>query len=197
MLTFVARHTRDRLHKWYGSLPEDWFDNPNPFHDGTPRHDGKRSFMLPLSTKWKTAVSENGFELIFDEQRKQEGRASSAWGLRLQQYGETIKPVEKKALTIPVTADARTRTVKQFEMATGKNLFAVKKREAKDPNHIGSLVWADPAGELHAAYVLRKSAKVKPLRERRGHDAIPSAEQLGEWAAASYLEFIKLSFLYG
>lgn len=197
MLQFIAKHTKDDLQKWYGTLPEDWFDNPKPFPDGTPRHEGTRTFMAPLSTKWQAVVTENGFELIFDEKRKQEGRASTVWGLRLQQYGQVIKPVEKKALTIPVTAEARGRTAKFFEQATGKRLFCVKKRDAKDPNHIGSLVWEDPGGELHAAYVLRKSADVKPLRERRGHDAIPSAEQLGKWAADSYLKYLKYSFLYG
>lgn len=197
MLQFIAKYTKEDLQRWYGTLPEDWFDNPKPFPDGTPRHEGTRTFMTPLSTKWQAVVTENGFELLFDEKRKQEGRASTVWGLRLQQYGQVIKPVEKKALTIPVTAEARGRTAKMFEQATGHKLFVVKKREAKDPNHIGSLVWEDPGGELHAAFVLRKSADVKPLRERRGHDAIPSAEQLGKWAANSYLNFIKKSFLHG
>ena len=197
MLKYVAEFTRDRLHKWYGSLPNDWFDNPQPFPDGTPRHEGVRTFMIPLSTAWKYAVAENGFELTFDEKRKVPGRGSTVWGLRLQQYGQVIKPVGKKALTIPVTAEARGRTAQMFEQATGHKLFVVKKREAKDPNHIGSLVWEDPCGVLHAAFVLRKSADVKPLRERRGHDAIPSAEQLGKWAADSYLKYLKHSFLYG
>lgn len=197
MLQFVSKHTKDGLQRWYASLPEDWFDNPNPFPDGTPRHAGARTFMKPLSTAWKIAVEQNGFSLIFDEERKVEGKASSAWGLRLQQYGGVIRPVEKKALTIPVTADARGRTARQFEQATGKKLFVVKGKENKDPQHIGSLVWEDPGGELHAAFVLRKSADVKPLRERRGHDALPSQEQLGKWAANSYLKFLKYQFLYG
>ena len=197
MLTQIARDTRDAVHAWYAKLPEDWFDNPKPFPDGTPRHDGVRTFMAPLRSAWEWAVADNGFEITFAETRKVPGKSSTAWGLRLQQYGQVIKPVEKKALTIPVTAEARGRTAKMFEQATGHKLFVVKKREAKDPNHIGSLVWEDPGGELHAAFVLRKSADVKPLRERRGHDAIPSAEQLGEWAADSYLKYLKYSFLYG
>ena len=197
MMKFVAKHTKDDLQKWYGSLPEDWFDNPEPFPDRTPRHAGVRSFMAPLSTSWKVEMGKNGFSLNFAEERKVEGKASSAWGLRLQQYGGIIRPVEKKALTIPVTAEARGRTARQFQMETGRNLFCVKKKDAQDPSHIGSLVWEDPGGDLHAAYVLRKSAEVKPLRERRGHDAIPNAKQLGDWAADSYLKFVKYSFLYG
>lgn len=196
MLQFVAKHTKDELQKWYGSLPDDWFDNPNPFPDGTPRHAGVRTFMWPLTTKWKTAVESNGFSLIFDEKRKVEGETSTVWGLRLQQYGDTITPVEKKALTIPVTADARGVSARRFEQKTGHRLFVVKGKNKK-PEHIGSLVWEDPGGDLHAAYVLRTRAEVKPLKERRGHDAIPSQEQLGKWAANSYLKFIKYSFLYG
>ena len=197
MIRFIAKHTKDDLQSWYGKLPEDWFDNPKPFPDGTPRHDGTRTFMAPLSTSWFVTFEKNGFSLNFAEERKVEGKASKAWGLRLQQYGDTIRPVERRALTIPVTAAARGRTVKQFQMETGHKLFSVKKRDAKDPSHIGSLVWEDPGGELHAAYVLRTSAEVKPLRERRGHDALPSAKQLGDWSAQAYQKFVKYSFLYG
>lgn len=197
MVQYVAKWTRDRLHAWYSSLPEDWFDNPEPFPDGTPRHGGARTFMAPLSTKWYEVIEKNGFSLNFDEKRKVEGKTSMVWGLRLQQYGDTITPVEKKALTIPVTAEARGVSAKRFEQKTGHRLFKVKKKDAKDPSHIGSLVWEDPGGDLHAAYVLRTRAEVKPLKERRGHDAIPSQKQLGEWAADSYLKFVKYSFFYG
>lgn len=192
----VAHGTLNSLHKWYAALPEDWFDNPEPFPDGTPRHiEGERSFMAPLSTAWEYAVRDSGFNITFDEKRQEGGKASQNWGLALQQYGDTITPVEKKALTIPVTAEARKRTVKMYQEATGHKLFAVKRKDAKDPSLIGSLVWEDPMGELHAAYVLRTRAEVKPLKERRGHDALPSAEQLTEWASKAYTEYLNFSNL--
>lgn len=196
MLKQVAIGTRNRVHKWYGTLPEDWFDNLKPFPDGTPRHDGPRTFMEPLSSAWKWEVLNGGFRVFFDEKRKEEGKASQVWGLRLQQYGDTIRPVEKRALTIPVTAEARNRSVRRFEQETGKKLFVVKGKN-KSPEHIGSLVWEDPAGALHAAFVLRKSAEVKPLKERRGHDAIPSKEQMAEWAATEYKTYIMNQFYAG
>jgi hypothetical protein len=194
-LEFVAEGTRDALHEWYAGLPEDWFDNTEPFPDGTSRHSGARSFMAPLSTAWKYALRENGFDVVFDEKRKVEGEPSHNWGLALQQYGDTITPVRKKALTIPVTADARKRTVKMYQQATGNKLFTVKKRDGKDPSYIGSLVWEDPMGTLHAVYVLSKRAEIKPLKERRGHDALPSSASLTEWAVKAYNLYLKHSNL--
>lgn len=194
-MDFVARGTRNSLHEWYADLPEDWFDNPEPFPDGTPRHGGTRSFMEPLKTAWQYSITDAGFHLTFDEKRKEAGKASQNWGLALQQYGDTITPVEKKALTIPVTAEARKRSVKMYQEATGHKLFAVKRKDAKDPSHVGSLVWEDPMGELHAAYVLRTRAEVKPLKERRGHDALPSSESLTEWAVKAYNLYLKHSNL--
>lgn len=184
----VAVLTRDAVQDWYGSLPEDWFDNPAPFPDGTPRHGGVRTFMAPLSTSWEETVREDGFDIDFKEARTRDGGSTSNWGLRLQQYGGEINPTRKKALTIPVTAEARGRTVAQFVRDTGKKLFSVGKEEG---DKVGTLVWEDPGGELRAAYALRKSSVVQPLRERRGHDAFPSAEQLAIWAWQSYTEYLK------
>lgn len=197
LLQRVGELTKDALHEWYESLPPNWFDSPEQtFPDGTPRHEGRRTFMLPLSQSWRVETAENGFNLIFDEQRKTAGKSSQAWGLRLQQYGKLIKPVEKKALTIPVTAAARNRSAKEFSRETGKKLFVVKKKDAKDPSHIGSLVWEDPGGDLNAAYVLRKSANVRPLKERRGHDALPSKEQINAWARDAYVEYLQYKLYY-
>lgn len=184
----VAKITRNAVQNWYKKLPEDWFDNPQPFPDGTPRHEGKRTFMKPLRDSWTYALTENGFDLDFFFQRKND--EVGPWGLRLQQYGGIITPKKKRALTIPVTAEARGLTVRAFQEKTGKNLFSVKTKNAKDPSHIGTLVWEDPTGDLHAAYVLRSRSNVPPLRERRGHDAIPSAEEIGGWASQAYVEYL-------
>lgn len=182
--TEVSTSVRNDLHRWYANLPEDWFDNPEPtFPDGTPRHGGKRTFMKPLSTAWRADLTEDGFTLSFAHTRD-----GGPWGLRLQQYGnDDIRPVKKKALTIPVTAEARGLSARAFQAKTGNKLFVVKGEAAKkNPDVIGSLVWEDPSGDLHAAYVLRKRSQVPPLRERRGHDAIPSEQQLQEWTIAAY-----------
>ena len=186
-LEFVAAETRNSVQAWYQSLPEDWFDNKDPFPDGTPRHAGVRTFMMPLGTSWEWEIENNSFSLNFKHARTKNGDTTSNWGLRLQQYGGWIRPVKKKALTIPVTADARGKTVRQFQADYGRKLFAVGK---EDGQKLGTLVWEDPAGELHAAYVLRKSSYVKPLKERRGHDALPSKVQLQTWAAKAYSDFL-------
>lgn len=183
---FIAQNMVKSIQSWYESLPEDWFDNPDPFPDGTPRHAGVRTFMKPLGTSWGYELNEHGFSLNFAHARNKNGSTSN-WGLRLQQYGGWIRPVKKKALTIPVTADARGKTVDIFQTYYNRKLFKVGN---DDGQKLGTLVWEDPAGDLHAAYVLRKSSYVKPLKERRGHDALPSNEQLQQWAAQHYEDFL-------
>lgn len=182
---FVANSTREAVQGWYKALPEDWFDNPEPFPDGTSRRGPKRSFMFPLTTEWKVEHGAGGFALTFKHGRE----GSSNWGLRLQQYGGEIRPVKKRALTIPVTNEARGRSVHEFEAATGRRLFRVGQKEG---DYVGSLVWEDPTGDLHAAYVLRTRSRAPSLKERRGHDALPSAEQLGGWAAQAWARYAEL-----
>lgn len=184
---YVGRLTRQEVQRWYTALPEDWFDNPEPFPDGTSRRSGKRTFMFPLGNSWKDEVEGAGFRLEFKKSRK----GGSNWGLRLQQYGSkdlpggVIRPVKKKALTIPVTQEARGRSAYEFEVATGRKLFVIGR---KGGSKLGTLAWEDEGG-VHAAYVLRKSSKVPSLKERRGHDAIPSEKELGAWAARAYVKF--------
>lgn len=188
-LADIAEVVRTEVQGWYANLPENWFDNTEPFPDGTPRHGGKRTFMRPLSTSWQTELRADGFNVYFLNPRTD----GSPWGLRLQQYGGTITPVKKKALTIPVTAEARGVSARTFQQQTGKNLFVVKGDAAKrNPDVVGSLVWEDPAGDLHAAYVLRKRSEVPPLKERRGHDAIPSEQQIVEWTRNAYIDYFEL-----
>lgn len=190
---FVSRLTKQSLQRWYTDLPEDWFDNPAPYPDGTSRRGSKRTFMFPLGNSWEDEVEAAGFVLSFKK-----GRADgSNWGLRLQQYGSAglpggvIKPTRKRALTIPVTQEAHGRTVREFQAATGFNLFVVGR---EDGEKLGTLAWEDEGGKLHAAYVLRKSARIPSLKQRRGHDALPSNEELGEWAARAFVKFFKNLF---
>lgn len=189
-IEIVAREVRYKVQLWYAKLPEDWFDNPDPFPDGTPRHAGARTFAQPLKTSWQYAAENSGFSVFFKKYRTDEGQTKNNWGLRLQQYGGWIKPVKKRALTIPVTADARGKYASTFSQYYDRKLFVVG-RNSGDPHKIGTLCWEDAAGELHAAYVLRKSAYVKPLRERRGHDAIPSEEELLGWTKEAFFNALQ------
>lgn len=184
----VATLVRDEVHAWYANLPEDWFDNTASFPDGTPRHAGKRTFMRPLSTNWKTEAQGSGFSIYFDTKRE-----GAPWGLRLQQYGDTITPEKKRALTIPVTAEAKGVSARVFQTKTGKDLFLVKGDAAKrNPDMVGSLVWEDPAGALHAAYVLRTRSEVPPLKKRRGHDAIPTEDEIMGWTKQAIIDIFEI-----
>lgn len=163
----AAVSTRRAICAWYAALPEDWFDNPAPFPDGTSRHGGARSFMRPLSQAWETdEATEDGFSVSF--RRNRDG--GSPWGLRLHQEGGSIRPTSARALTIPMTAEAR--GLRAAEFARRRPLFRVG----------NMLAFRDKRGKLHAAYALKRSVFVPPLKSRRGHDALPTAEQLGTWA---------------
>lgn len=170
----------DEVREWYRRLPEDWFDRTDPFPDGSPRHGGARTFAHALSSGWYAENSGTGFSLLFSHSRE----GGSPWGLRLQQYGGSIYPKNRRALAIPVTARARGLRVAQF-CEQEHRLFAVGR---KDGERLGSLVWEDRDGGLHAAYALRRRAVVKPLRERRGHDALPSSSELVSMARPYFLE---------
>lgn len=151
---------------WYKKLPEDYFDGPN-HPNGIAR-----TFAQPLSSDWHAEVEDDGFTLHFKHNR-QDG---NPWGLRLQQYGGTITPQKVKALTIPIDPRAHGMRAEQFSEKIHR-LFAIGTKQATG-DKAGTLVWEDDAGELHAAYALRKRATIKPLMKRRGHDAIPTQEEL-------------------
>ena len=183
----VASETRLAVQRWYAKLPQDWFDSTEEtFPDGTPRHGGVRTFMHPLNTEWQHEIDKTGFTVFFKKNRLQ-NEGPSDWGLRLQQYGGTITPKKKRALTIPVTAEARGMKASSFVKKYNRKLFVVgKEREQGE----GTLAWEDDAGKLHAAFVLRKKSVVKSLRERRGHDAIPSEKEIAEWATENFINYV-------
>lgn len=185
--SIVARDTRNKVQLWYSKLPQDWFDSTEEtFPDGTPRHGGVRTFMQPLKSSWQYKADKTGFSVFFKHNRRENGSTSN-WGLRLQQYGGTITPKNKRALTIPVTAEARGMRAATFEKKYNRNLFVVgKEREQGE----GTLAWEDEAGKLHAAFVLRKKTVIKSLRERRGHDAIPAEKEIAEWATESFINYV-------
>ena len=184
----VARETRNAVQRWYAKLPQDWFDSTEEtFPDGTPRHGGVRTFMHPLKSSWQYETEEGkGFTVFFKHARHENG-SSSNWGLRLQQYGGEITPKNKRALTIPVTAEARGMRASTFEKKYGRNLFVVGRNREQGE---GTLAWEDDAGKLHAAFVLRKKSVVKSLRERRGHDAIPTEKEIAEWATENFINYV-------
>lgn len=185
--SIVARDTRNKVQLWYSKLPQDWFDSTEEtFPDGTPRHGGVRTFMQPLKSSWQYKAEKTGFSVFFNHNRRENGSTSN-WGLRLQQYGGTITPKNKRALTIPVTAEARGMRAATFEKKYNRNLFVVGANREQGE---GTLAWGDEAGKLHAAFVLRKKSVVKSLRERRGHDAIPSEKDLVEWASEAFINYV-------
>lgn len=168
----VAEDAEEAIKIWYRRLPEDWFDSKETeFADGTPKHGRGRTFMRPLAMGWKAEeVSGRGFSLAFRAPRE----GGTAWGLRLQEYGGEVKPKNARALTIPLTAEARGRRAREFSMGVHR-LFAVGRREGE---RAGTLVWEDEAGMLHAAYALRRRVKVAPLVKRRGHHGVPQEDDM-------------------
>lgn len=174
----------EKVKAWYVDLPQDWFDNPNPFPDGTSRRDHPRRWMYQLSQGGEGATAgwhaeSDGETLSVSFMNPDADKV--AYGLRLQQYGGTINPVRAAALTIPLTAEAQGVSAGNFP----HELFLLKGDDL-EPDEVGTLVWEDDLGFLHAAYALRKSSTIPPLRERRGHDALPSEEELARFAAESF-----------
>lgn len=169
----AAELTLDWVKDWYTALPPDYFDNPEPFPDGTSRREGARSFMLPLGSSWFVEHEDGNTFSVFFKNNRDDG---SPWGLRLQHYGGDIMPKNAAALTIPVTADARNRSAAEFQMDFQRELFVVGR---DDEDNEGTLCWRDDQGQLHAAYLLRKKSTVPPLEERRGHPALPPDADLG------------------
>lgn len=170
---------------WYASLPQDWFDNPEPFPDGTSRRTRPRRWMYGLSETgrgdsggWQAEWEGDTLCAFFVNPEK--GRV--AYGLRMHQYGTVDDPITPKtaaALTIPLTAEAQGVRAMDFP----HELFMVQGEAAKaDPELIGTLVWEDESGKLHAAYALRTASRIPPLKERRGHDAIPGEVELARMA---------------
>lgn len=70
------------------------------------------------------------------------------------------------------------------EFVTHRALFKIGKQG--DSAH-GILVYRDADGTPHAAYALRGSAYVAPLRQRRGHDAVPNKAQMVDMARPYFL----------
>lgn len=191
MTDAACTEVTESVKNWYMDKPDDWFDNPDPFPDGTSRRDGPRKWMAELTqggrdagTGWSASMTDGGFSVSFmnpDPERV-------SYGLRLHHFGGEITPKTRRALTIPLTADARGVRADKFP----RELFVVKGDEAKkNPDSVGTLVWRDDAGELHAAYALRTRAEVKPLKERRGHEAIPTGEDLGRMCKAGFISAMK------
>lgn len=191
----VQSSMQDRIASWYASLPEDYFDNPAPFPDGTSRRTRPRRWMYSLSESGRGDAGGWNAEWrgdVLTAYFVNPARDRVAYGLRLQQYGGTIEPVNAAALTIPLTAAARGVRAADFH----HELFLVEGDAAKaDPELLGSLVWKDEAGALHAAYALRKSSYVPPLRERRGHDALPSEGLLATMAHDAFAEVLESALL--
>lgn len=196
---FAQTEIVEAVKRWYVELPQDWFDNPNPFPDGTSRRNHPRRWMYQLTQGGEGATA--GWHAESDGETlsvcfMNPDAEQVAYGLRLHQYGGVIEPKNVAALTIPITAEAQGVKAANFP----HELFVVSREDAQDdPDKIGTLVWEDENGMLHGAYVLRKRSEVPALKERRGHDALPSEGELagyGDKAFSRGLEtVIKLNSL--
>lgn len=170
----TAEESEKAVKEWYAALPEDWFDNPEPYPDGTSRRLRPRRFMRALTRHWYHEVDEGGgFRLFFKSQRED----SLPWGLRLQQMGGTIVPKRKRALAIPVTGEARGVSPRRFEQVTGEKLFLLRGDDL-EPDEVGTLVYEGEDERIHAAYKLRRKSEVPSLLARRGHNAVPDVYEL-------------------
>ena len=76
-----------------------------------------------------------------------------------KQFGGTIRPVNAKALTIPVSDEARGKRASEFESG-GRELFVLDL--GKDTDTIGLLGYADTDGDFHALFVLRRKVTQAP-----------------------------------
>lgn len=168
----TAKGVTERVKTWYKILPDSYFDNPQPFPDGTSRRSG-RSFVRPLANGWSYEIQDSR---TFDINFKKKRPGGALWGLRLHHYGGTIRPVKAQALAIPITHEAVKRKPKNFP----HKLFVVDKNASGEK--IGSLCWADEQGRVHAAYLLRKSATIRSLKSRYGVPAVPENSTLNRYA---------------
>lgn len=85
--------------------------------------------------------------------------------IRIHIYGGDIVPKVKKALTIPLVAEAHGIRAAEYEQRTGRNLFPVKGKSA--------LFEERPDGGVRAVYALRKRVTIP-----RDPEALPDDEVL-------------------
>ncbi len=69
-----------------------------------------------------------------------------------KEFGGEIRPVNAKALTIPVSEEARGKRASEFESG-GRKLFVLNL--GKDTDTVGLLGYAERDGSFHALFVLR------------------------------------------
>ena len=91
--------------------------------------------------------------------------SSSQAGAGLKQFGGTVRPVMAKALTIPITAEAKGKTAYEFERPD-RPLFVISERSG-DPGTVGVLGYARKTRKagvtaFHPLFVLRRYARMKP-----------------------------------
>ena len=84
---------------------------------------------------------------------------------KLGEFGGVVRPITARALTIPVTAEAKGKTAYEFERPD-RPLFVVSEKTG-DPGTIGVLGYAkktrkENVSAFHPLFVLRKYAKMKP-----------------------------------
>ncbi len=76
----------------------------------------------------------------------------------IKEFGGVIKPVNKRALTIPIAPEARGKTAGEFETG-GRKLFVLPKDRG---DTIGLLGYADARKKFHPLFVLRTRSVQRP-----------------------------------
>lgn len=97
-------------------------------------------------------------------------------GMALKVYGGVVRPVQAKALTIPIHAEAYGRRARTVELLTGMKLFKVKPKGSKNT----FLARSTGDDQIRLLYLLASSAKVRP-----DPNALPNRSQMEREALAA------------
>lgn len=113
---------------------------------------GRRWWRELARSIWVKSVSETEVDVGTDHV-----------GAGLKQHGGEVRPVNSKALTIPIAEEAKGKRAYEFERAD-RELFVISQKTG-DPQTIGILGYAEDGGRegaVHPLYVLRTKADMKP-----------------------------------
>lgn len=99
----------------------------------------------------------------------------------LHLYGGTVRPVEKKALTIPLHPMAEGKFVRELERERGLDIFRPNKKGGGKMNILAAVV----GGQLVALYALAKSATIK-----RDPQALPPDSEISAALSAAARDYI-------
>lgn len=155
----VSQRCRRWVADWYRRKGVDWFDTPgSPTHgSGRVDTDWAHDFMLrrSWSVQRRSSRSMASFTIAFAGSSEKERQF-----LTLAD-GAVITPKRAAALTIPVIPQAHGLNVAEYARKFHKRVFRPKGKD---------YLAVDNFGRLRVVYVLRRSVRIKPMRQRNGHE---------------------------